>query len=496
MLAPDFIKSFYQLIGGGIYAGIVNPISINGVGVVLIGGSLVEIVKALWEYLFCNGENEDIEESEFYRMRNRFEKIFRSKRIKNGFDVYPKLMKIGDNSLGRNYIIKLPTGIIADDIRKVKEVIENELRYKITISSNYDSVCVQAIEKPLGENYELKKYMSKVSKDKDKADFVIGVIKDEDGEHYPVLNLTSTFCHLLIAGINGSGKSGCFKNIFAQLAYKDIDIWILDMKHGAETRALEDIRCIKRYEYVTERSPQFISALNVEMRHRYDILGEARCKDYMDYNKKFPSKKIKPLVVMIEEISNLNAYSEDASNELRQIMMMSRAANINVVATIQRPDSKMLNSASKSQFQNRISFRQVDEINSKIALGNDLAVEMLKGEPAGRGIIQTETMIDKMFQSFYIEDDDLLHLLKDKIKPRSDSIVSNESARLINIDDVVKGKPIIFNGDIGNKLIDIQTDVHKKHSTDNVNDIDKASGHSKVSTSDKSSVEDYLVFTG
>lgn len=434
ILFTRFFGKAIEVFATGAAAAIGSPgILLQGVGWGLIGSSAIQLIR------FFMSEEEDEKETDktFEEMENKFERIFQVTGLENKFGLKPKFVLYVKNSLGTSYVIKLPTGLTADNIRKIKSVIENELEYKITITNNYNKVFIQTVEYPLLDKYELKNHTEKIPHDRDKANFVLGVIKDADGEQYPIINLTSEACNLLIAGIAGSGKSGCTKNIFTQLAYKDIDTWILDMKRGVETRMLEDIQSVKRYEYRTEKAPRFISALNAEMNRRYDMIGEEKCKDYKDYNKKHPDSHIKPLVIIIEEISDLNRLFPDSSEELRSILMKSRAANISIIATIQRPDSKMLDSGAKSQFQNRISFKQVDEINSNIALGNDLAVEMLKGEPIGRGIVQTEQLVDKMFQAFYIEDDDLLKFLKDKIRVKEEKPIATAP-----VEDIIGGKPI------------------------------------------------------
>jgi DNA segregation ATPase FtsK/SpoIIIE, S-DNA-T family len=176
--------------------------------------------------------------------------------------------------------------------------------------------------------------------------------------------------HLLIAGASGSGKSTLLHNLIANL-----------LLHPKTSIVLMDPKNIEFYKYVNMKSDRIkvhfdfqdclaeIESLAAEMDERYRVLRELRVSpNYFPY-----------IVLMIDEFASLIQQDDEKRfhRALCKLSQKSRAANIHIVISTQRPSVDVLDGTIKANFPARIACKVSSGIDSRIVLGANGAQELM-----------------------------------------------------------------------------------------------------------------------
>ena len=153
--------------------------------------------------------------------------------------------------------------------------------------------------------------------------------------------------HLLMAGATGQGKSVGLNAVLTSLLYK---------KHPAEVKfvlvdpkkvELTLFNKIERHylaklpdseEAIITDNTKVINTLNslcIEMDNRYDLLKNAQCRNIVEYNKKFKSRKLNPndghqflpyIVLVVDEFADLiMTAGKEVETPIARIAQLARA---------------------------------------------------------------------------------------------------------------------------------------------------------------------------
>jgi Cdc6-like AAA superfamily ATPase len=185
--------------------------------------------------------------------------------------------------------------------------------------------------------------------------------------------------HLLIGGMSGMGKSTLLKSIIQQLLWSKVYINIFDTK------------CIdfKEFEDKITLSNNIVDIITMLKFHNKRI------------SKIFETNIIPeiPTIIVIDEFSDLmlSEFSDIIKNELMKVIQKSRAANTFVVLATQRPSAKIIDGGIKANFQNKVSLKAADKINSRLILDN-VGAETIENK--GECIIVSDKYSYKRFKSF------------------------------------------------------------------------------------------------
>lgn len=207
--------------------------------------------------------------------------------------------------------------------------------------------------------------------------------------------------HILLAGQTGSGKSVFLANIIAtlalckdvsQLEFSFIDTKRLDLPLFKGLPQVMDIA-----KTIEEAHATFKSILGIT-RVRYKQLELAGVRSIKEWNKKFPDNPYQYHVIVIDELADLLTLDDDfigkyskkerelldlksISESLRQLVQISRAAGIHVIAGTQRPSAKILSGDIKNNFPCRIGMKMPTRFDSETILGEPGAETLLgKGD--------------------------------------------------------------------------------------------------------------------
>lgn len=207
--------------------------------------------------------------------------------------------------------------------------------------------------------------------------------------------------HILLAGQTGSGKSVFLANIIATLAlaktydellFSFIDTKRLDLPLFGELPQVLDIA------KDAKEARELLKQLLAECRTRYKQLEMKRVRSVKEWNLKNPDNKYHYRVLVIDELADLllqdntelGQYSKkdrelldikSVAESITEIVQISRAAGIHVIAGTQRPSHKVLSGEIKNNFPCRIGMKMPTRFDSETILGEPGAETLLgKGD--------------------------------------------------------------------------------------------------------------------
>ncbi len=221
--------------------------------------------------------------------------------------------------------------------------------------------------------------------------------------------------HMLVAGTTGSGKTIFLYSILVSLLHQysaeELEILIIDPKQ-TDFIFFEGIphlyggHVVKDAEEALERLQQ-INAVDKE--ERTAALMACRSRDIESYNQKNPNAKMKRLVVVIDEYSDLIQATEMQGNRkefeknLQMLLQRVRNLGIHLVIATQRPSAQIVTGALKAVIPFRVSFRLPSHTDSQTILDMSGAENLL-----GKGDMLMVTDSDTMrMQGLYISEDEL-----------------------------------------------------------------------------------------
>ncbi|WP_187296377.1 FtsK/SpoIIIE domain-containing protein [Tepidibacter mesophilus] len=334
-----------------------------------------------------------------------WDKFFKSVELKNKLDQYPLFQESKETKNGLIYRFALPLGINVNDFIKQKDNIEAMLNNKVNITYNNKCIFIEIVSVALKDKYDFEIINNK----KINLGYALG-------EDLVSIDLDSTECHTLISGITGSGKSVCLNTIITQLSLQNKELWLSDLKGGVELKKFAKLNNCKYFCKSEEETTEMLFKIQEIVNTRYNLLFESDCNDYKEYNKKY-NNKMYPLVVVIEEYVAL-MDNKVTNTLLIKLLALARACNVKFILTIQRPCSKSLDSRIKANIPNIIAFKTQNNVNSRLILDHDKAA-YLKGR--GHGIVRHNNQ-ELEFQGFFITDNQIKKLLKDKFIKKSNNI--------------------------------------------------------------------------
>lgn len=362
-------------------------------------------------------------------------KIFQSCGITNKEGEYPNYLKSLETKIGLKHIFKLPFGLCVEMFDKLKPIIQSAMNkpVKLNVTPENELVIQEYLVyfapfyKPLLKNL-LKKKDKKISyidlgddKDFNNLDLVfpIGITLDENGEKLVYIDLIDE-PNVLIAGINGSGKTSIAKILITLMILYDIEIKIMDLKFGGDYNIFKNYNNLTTFTKDVEVAGEEIEKIIGTMDKRYELLDNADCGNYREYNKKNKDNPIKPLVVFIDEYYMLQTKKKNKSGQkfniveyLNPILAKARACNIKFIISLQRPCKDNLDPVLKANLNHVIGLRTNNNYNSGIILGEGDSRLCTDLHGKGEAII-SDMYQDIMFKSFFLEDDEIKRIIKHK----------------------------------------------------------------------------------
>ena len=230
--------------------------------------------------------------------------------------------------------------------------------------------------------------------------------------------------HMLVAGTTGSGKTIFLHSILVSLLHQyrkdELELLIIDPKQ-TDFIQYEDLPNLYGGEVVidAEQALEMLQKLNtIDKEERTQLLRSCRSRDIDSYNEKNPHNKMKRIVVVIDEYSDLIQAAEmqgkrkSFEDNLRMLLQRVRNLGIHLIIATQRPSAQIVTGALKANIPFRVSFRLPSHTDSQTILDMPGA-ETLLGK--GDMLMVTETDTKRM-QGLYISETELDEFIKRRLE--------------------------------------------------------------------------------
>ena len=196
--------------------------------------------------------------------------------------------------------------------------------------------------------------------------------------------------HLLMAGCTGSGKSvfmdSCIHSLMFRYTPCELKLILADSK-------IVEFSKYKNLPYLqfpvinsTRDTLRALQWLNMEMERRYEVIGDAGCRDIRTLNEQRPCS-LPYIVMIIDEFSDFMAQAKTQMESLlANLCARGRAAGIHLIISTQRPDYRVLTRSIRANFPVRIAFRVAAHTDSQRILDVGDAADLLRfGDMLFRG---------------------------------------------------------------------------------------------------------------
>lgn len=265
--------------------------------------------------------------------------------------------------------------------------IRLELQHCPIIDSQAGGISVDVqLPQPLSRVVDFGEVVSSSSKETCSTIFPLG--QDVGGNNHWLDLADPNNCHVLVAGMTGSGKSEFLKVLLGGLACRHspekLQFVLIDPKRvtfNFGDRPSPYFRNPIGYD-IQDALPLVESCL-AETEHRYQQLSQRGYSDLRQWQEDDHTAPPR-IVVVFDEFADLMADSETKKKletPLRRVGAIARAAGIHLILATQRPEASVITPLLRSNLPGRISFRVSSKADSEMILGRPEAADLLgKGD--------------------------------------------------------------------------------------------------------------------
>jgi len=239
----------------------------------------------------------------------------------------------------------------------------------------------------------------------------IPIILGKDVRGQPLVIDLTEMPHLLVAGATGSGKSMALHNFIINFLINEnanVKVALVDPKR-VEFFRYKRIKKLYAMASSVEESIDLFGSLIDEMEKRFKLLEKKKCRNLVEYNKKY-KKKIPYIVLVVDEMADLMVEAKKEIEPLiSKLAQKSRACGIHLIMATQRPSTNVITGVIKANFPSRISFKVSSMVDSRVVFDTNGA-EKLLGK--GDGMINAPECPLVRFQGTFIPIDELDDIIK------------------------------------------------------------------------------------
>lgn len=331
---------------------------------------------------------------------SKYDKIFWNCGL-NIDQAVPLLKYTTDTDYSTLYHFTLPAGLSLQDFEKSQEAIENYLGKQIKISYTFKEIVIEEFNHDMKTMYEYEPIQLKGF-----VPIIIGY--DRRGELISC-DLGTGEPHMMIAGVTGGGKSTAIRCMLTNLIlYSDVKLHLIDLKNGVELRLFADSNKVLSFSRTVSQAGNILHQLDILVDDRYNLFYANKVKDIVEYNKKFPNKKMDYQLLVVDEFADLQS-EKDLLKVLESLSRKARSAGIHLLLATQRPDAKIITGAIKANIPTVLGLKTTNNINSRIII-DETGLENLRGN--GHGLFRRNGDITEV-QCPFVTPDKVAELIKD-----------------------------------------------------------------------------------
>ncbi|GLC32878.1 FtsK/SpoIIIE domain-containing protein [Clostridium omnivorum] len=270
-----------------------------------------------------------------------------------------KITSIYTKDYGHICTVNIPDGLQYETLEKAKRVLEDNLN------------CILEIDKGRFKEYITVKLVNKV------LEFEYAPVETRnnelflgykfDGSAYK-LDLNKE-AHILLAGKTGTGKSFLFASILTNLIYnnsKDVDVYLFQVMKG-EIDIFKNCPSVRYTSDNLNDIAVMLKKLSDLIHKRSKQFSSVGIKNISQWNKHFPNKKMKRIIIGAEEISFFMSEESQCFEHFTSIVKAGRSAGIHLITLTQRTTIANLPSELKAQMT-VITAKQRSELDSRNAI--------------------------------------------------------------------------------------------------------------------------------
>lgn len=346
----------------------------------------------------------------------KINKVFRDYNI----NAYPVMVdNVQEAARFTRFSVELKSGESIRSIEKYKPDIGRQLEANGEILINHiKGTKYISVDVPFagsGNVLKLTEHLAMLDERKGNLDVIAGQMADGT---FDIVDIAGA-PHMLIAGTTGSGKTiflhAMLVSLLHQYSAEELEVLIIDPKQ-TDFIFFEGIPHLYGGKVVidAEEALEKIQEINTkDKEERTAALRSCKSKDIESYNTKNPNHKMKRLVVVIDEYSDLiqaaemNGTRKEFEKNLLMLLQRVRNLGIHLIIATQRPSAQIVTGALKAVIPFRVSFRLPSHTDSQTILDMSGAENLL-----GKGdmLMVTETDTKRM-QGLYISEDELEEFL-------------------------------------------------------------------------------------
>jgi S-DNA-T family DNA segregation ATPase FtsK/SpoIIIE len=205
--------------------------------------------------------------------------------------------------------------------------------------------------------------------------------------------------HLLMAGATGQGKSVGLNAVLASLLYKKHPSQVKFVLIDPKKVELTLFNKIERHYLAklpdqedaiitdTKKVVNTVNSLCIEMDERYELCKNANCRNIIEYNKKFISRRLNPndghrylpyIVLVIDEFADLiMTAGKEIETPIARLAQLARAIGIHLIIATQRPSVNVITGLIKANFPARVAFRVTSTTDSRTIMDSKGAEQLI-----------------------------------------------------------------------------------------------------------------------
>jgi DNA segregation ATPase FtsK/SpoIIIE-like protein len=223
--------------------------------------------------------------------------------------------------------------------------------------------------------------------------------------------------HMLVGGATGSGKTvflySLIMNFIEQKGDDNVEFALVDPKE-TDFVFFDSLPNLATGEVITnseDAADLFEWLVDEEIPRRKQLLRESVCRDIGEYNEHNPDDQMKPIVVIIDEYSDLlqqlGEEADETEDNVRRIAQIARAQGIHLVVSTQRPSHEAIDTDLRANLDTRVAFRLPKQSDSRILIDEGGAEEL-----GGDGdMLLKEADRTTRLQGLYVDSDDIRELV-------------------------------------------------------------------------------------
>ena len=194
----------------------------------------------------------------------------------------------------------------------------------------------------------------------------------------PIKLDTSVFCHALLTGSSGSGKSYALLYLLGMLlkSHPDIKVFVLDFKNS------DDFLFLKSYRYFYSGDTCYNGIMDY-----YNLFVEARKHNLSNSRHLIICEEYPSLLsyFQMKDKKGKSSYSSDILSSIAEILMLGRGIGFGVWVVTQRADSSLFSNGARDNFMVKIGLgKQSREQIGMIFTSEDIPNKIYK---QGEGIL-------------------------------------------------------------------------------------------------------------